>query len=165
MYINSIGTLGGHPINAKDLEILLKGKADRRDADFLWKTKATKQETKSNTEAIELLRDQLDHAVILLIESVKNSIVWHSDSKNLIVNRNASVLHQLNSIYKWINSDYLWDSSVMDELDSISKFNTNTKQTILPVTANKLFGRRKGQESMRPKLKSSINHSARVCFC
>ena len=109
---------------------------------MLWKTKASKDDTTSNAHAIESLRDKLDHALVLIIESIKSNIIWHNDNKHSIVNRNASLLQQLNSVYKWINTDYIKNTSIASQIDQISKFNIDTQNTVLPEAANRLFGRR-----------------------
>jgi hypothetical protein len=156
-----LGSVGGRPVNAKELDNLLKAKAEKKDTEFLWNVKASKEDLKDNQEAIALLRDQLDHALILIIESIKNTIIWHSDSKHSIVNRNASVLQQLNTVYKWIKSDYLRDSSIIDNFDQISLFNVHTNKTVLPEAAIKLFGRRASQKS-RAHNKTTLTSIKRV---
>ena len=109
---------------------------------MLWKAKASKDDSASNASAVENLRNKLDHALILIIEWIKSNIIWYNDNKHSVINRNASVLQQLNNVYKWINNDYLKDTSIADQIDQISKFNADTRNTVLPEAANRLFGRR-----------------------
>ena len=140
----------------KKLKIYSKPKLINREVDILTKTKATKDTTYSNSKAIEKLRDQLDHAIVLVIEWIKNSITWNGETKHSQVNKNASALQQLSSVYKWINDEYLYETSITDQIDQISRHTKQTSNTILPVTASKLFSSRRVSQNARIKPNTTL---------
>lgn len=62
---------GGRPVNEKELEMLLKLKADKKETDFLRETSATKDEFSNSDKEIRELRGQLQNSLVLFIEWVK----------------------------------------------------------------------------------------------
>ena len=68
---------------------------------------------------------------------MKENIFPETDVKNKIINKNASMLHHLKTIYKWVHHEEKASPMKL----SVKKEEKN-RRTVLPDTANKLFGRR-----------------------
>lgn len=137
--------------------MLLKLKADKEDTESLRISTVTKEEFQIAESSITDLKNQLDNALVLFIECVKNNVLLYSEGKNKLVNKNASILHQLNCIYKWINNYDGHDKGlIFSEKQEGYNFNT-----VLPDTATKLFGSRRASHNMRklnvPSCNTSVN--------
>ena len=98
------------------------------------------------------MQKQLDHALVLFIESVKNNVLTAAETKNANVNKNASVLQQLGLIYKWLNTPE------SEALASPEKAKYKLK-AVLPDNSSKLFGSRTAAHNMRKHIGDSLNIS------
>lgn len=139
----SLDFSGGRPINNKELDLLLKQKADVEETSNLETSKATREEFEESERRIDEVRAQLNNALVLFIECVKNNVLLFSEGKHKFINKNASLLHQLNVIYKWVNNQ---DGKDMGLHISSDDYNFNT---VLPESSLNLFGSRRKSQNMR----------------
>jgi flagellar biosynthesis chaperone FliJ len=65
---SSLDFSDGRPVNNKELEVLLRLKADKKDAEELLVSKANREELKTADSQIKELRGQLNNALVLFIE-------------------------------------------------------------------------------------------------
>ena len=69
------------------------------------------------------------------------------------MNKNASLLQQLDWIYKWVNNAEVADN------ENPNVLNNYTIRTVLPDTTNKLFGKRRQSQNMKMLMGGSLNLS------
>lgn len=67
-----------------------------------------------------------------------------NESKNKVINRNASLFQQLKTIHKWINQD---EHQLPKSLSPRQE--EQNRSTVLPSTANKLFRRKMKVKSLK----------------
>ncbi|CAI2361494.1 unnamed protein product [Moneuplotes crassus] len=150
-------TIGGKPITANELDNLLKLKADKKDADFLWKSKASRQEIQDHSKSIEQLKYQLEEALVLMIQSIKNGIIWHSESKNSVINQSASNLQQLSNLYNFVKNRNKESGLGTLDLNRTHTRSIHTNRSVLPEPAVKLIENRRTSQHSRVLNNSSLD--------
>jgi len=144
-----LDSLGGKPVDIDELKLLLNVKADKAEIGILDKLKADKGVTDGFESSIKFCMTQIEQFLTLIIENFKSDISNKSDTAHTKINKKASILNQLISVYNcnkknsfkskresWSGNDYqygdlLWDAKVND----MSQF-TNK---VLPKQASKLL--------------------------
>lgn len=97
------------------------------------------------------MKKQLDHALVLFIECVKNNVIEVPETKHSNINKNASLLQQLNTIYKWVNNCETYDSPEL----YTAKIHLNS---VLPENTNKLFGSRTAANNMKKLMGTTLSN-------
>lgn len=135
---------GGRPVNEQELEACLKLKANKVETESLRETKATKIELEGAVEMVKGLEVQLKDAIILFMECVKDNIFPENGIKNKVINKNASMFHQLKTIYNWVHHERQASPMTL----SVKK-EEKSRSTVLPNSANNLFNQRIDLQKMK----------------
>ena len=93
--------MGGRPLDIGEIKKLLAVKADRWDIGILDKTKADKIETRNFESLVHLVTTQIEHLLALSIENMKIDLNSPHDSEHSNINKKASLLTQMISLYSW----------------------------------------------------------------
>lgn len=109
-------------IDREELQSNMCLKADREDIERLSNIKADKTETEENIVAMNLLFKQLEQCIIILVESLKNSIFIPNKSENNSQTQNDFLLKQASTLLKWLNSKSSAHSSLTNLLLGILLF-------------------------------------------
>lgn len=96
-----LDSLGGKPVDINELKQLLSAKADKSEIGILNKMKADKNETDGFQSIVTFVSTQIEHLLSLSIASLKSDIPIVNESEHAKVNKKASILSHMISLYNW----------------------------------------------------------------
>jgi hypothetical protein len=96
-----LDSLGGKPVDINELKQLLSAKADKAEIGILNKMKADKHDTDGFQSIVKFVSTQTEHLLSLNIASLKSDIPTTNETEHAKVNKKASILSQMISLYKW----------------------------------------------------------------
>ena len=96
-----IEALGGKPVDARELQDLLRAKADKSELYILDKMKADREDTSRFEDTVRFAISQMEHILVLTIANLKADLPSANGTEHSRVNKKASLLNQMISLYNW----------------------------------------------------------------
>ena len=77
-----LSLLGGKPLEMDEVKSLMAQKADRTDLASVAEAKSNKVDTEVSLKGIRVLHKQIEHLIVLVIESLRSSIPQAKETTN-----------------------------------------------------------------------------------